>query len=111
MSSSTSSYLLKLTFSKAIIQSSKDDKQIPNCTYGALFFGVPNRGMDIESLKPMVGHGPDDTLLIALGKGSQLLRGQDRSFSKAFDFPYDSKIFCFYETKMSRTAIRDVSGI
>ena len=95
---------------KAIIQSSKDDGEIANCTYGALFFGVPNQGMDIGSLKPMVGHRPNDALLMALGRGSHLLRMQIISFQEAFNFPDDSKIFCFYETRMSRTA-RNVSRI
>lgn len=80
------------------------DKANLNSTYGALFFGVPNQGMDISSLIPMVKNQPNRHFLESLGKESDLLRKQSRAFPKAFPFK-DSEICCFYETLGSRTAI------
>jgi hypothetical protein len=74
-----------------------------NSIYGALFFGVPNQGMDITSLIPMVKDQANQELLHSLSRESQLLRNQTRKFPVAFNFP-DSRIMCFYETIESRTA-------
>lgn len=71
--------------------------------YGGMFFGVPNQGIDVESLVAMVKDQPNQALLHSLGKGSQLLRNQSREFSKAFSYQ-DSAIFCLYETMTSSTA-------
>ena len=75
-----------------------------NFIYGALFFGVPNQGMDITSLIPMVESQFNQTLLHSLNTTSDLLLKQSRKFPEAFDFP-ESRIMCFYETVASRTAI------
>jgi len=72
--------------------------------YGALFFGVPNQGMDIKSLIPMANDQPNQALLHSLGTESQVLRELGRQFPKAFNFG-DSEIVCFYETRASPTAI------
>jgi hypothetical protein len=80
------------------------DKANLNSTYGALFFGVPNQGMDISSLMPMVKDQPNRHFLESLGRESDLLRKQNRAFPKAFPFK-DSEIYCFYETLGSPTAI------
>jgi protein SERAC1 len=95
-------------FPQAIIQmrnASTDDPDILNSIYGALFFGVPNQGMDIKSLIPMVENQVNQGLLHSISNESQLLRKQTRDFPKAFDFP-ESKIVCFYETVTSPTAIK-----
>jgi protein SERAC1 len=81
------------------------DKANLNSTYGALFFGVPNQGMDISSLIPMVKDQPNRHFLESLGRESDLLRKQSRAFPKAFPFK-DSIIYCFYETLGSPTAIK-----
>jgi hypothetical protein len=78
---------------------------ILNSIYGALFFGVPNQGMDIKSLIPIVKHQVNQGLLHSISSESELLRKQSREFPKAFDFQ-DSKIMCFYETVTSPTAIK-----
>ncbi|KFX91129.1 hypothetical protein O988_07900 [Pseudogymnoascus sp. VKM F-3808] len=95
-----------LIVKEAIIQMKKDKKHhdLLQSIYGALFFGVPNQGMEIASLVPMVAGQPNQALLHSLGKESQLLRNQFREFPEAFDSK-DSEIFCYYETEMSRTAI------
>jgi hypothetical protein len=84
---------------------SETSREIIDSTYGALFFGVPNQGMDIKSLVPMVQDQPNHTLLYSLGTESQILRNQCRQFPIAFD-KRDSEIICFYETVMSPTAIQ-----
>ncbi|TAQ83163.1 hypothetical protein B7494_g8512 [Chlorociboria aeruginascens] len=82
-----------------------DDLDMRDSIYGALFFGVPNQGMDIKSLIPMVENQVNASLLHHLSTESQLLREQSRNFPKAFHFS-DSKVVCFYETVTSPTAIR-----
>lgn len=95
-----------LIVKEAIIQMKRDknNQTLLESIYGGLFFGVPNQGMDISSLVPMVKGQPNQALLHSLGKESQILRNQCRDFPKAFDYP-DSEIVCFYETEMSPTAV------
>jgi len=80
------------------------DKANLNSTYGALFFGVPNQGMDISSLVPMVNNQPNRHFLESFRRESDLLRKQSRAFPKAFPFK-DSEVCCFYETLESPTAV------
>ncbi|KFY26104.1 hypothetical protein V493_04270 [Pseudogymnoascus sp. VKM F-4281 (FW-2241)] len=75
-----------------------------NSIYGALFFGVPNQGMDIRSLIPMTEYQVNQGFLHTLSTESELLQKQCREFPKAFDSP-KSRIACFYETLTSPTAI------
>ena len=81
------------------------DKANLKATYGALFFGVPNQGMDISSLVPMVGDQPNRYLLESLGKESGFLRDQRTKFPKVFGFK-DSEIISLFETQMSPTAVK-----
>ena len=81
------------------------DQDILGSIYGALFFGVPNQGMDIKSLIPMVGNQVNQGLLHSLSNESPLLRKQSRDFQMAFNSP-ESRIVCFYETVTSQTAIK-----
>ena len=96
-----------LVVKEAIIQMKRDKNHqvLLDSIYGALFFGVPNQGMEISSFVPMVKDQPNQALLHSIGKESQVLRNQCRDFSKAFDYQ-DSEIVCFYETEMSPTAAR-----
>ncbi|KAH8889477.1 hypothetical protein GQ53DRAFT_783034 [Thozetella sp. PMI_491] len=74
---------------------------------GALFFGVPNKGMNIESLLPMVKDHPDLLLLVkSLGVTSQTLTQKAIEFSRILSRP-SFKVFCFYETELSLTAVQD----
>ncbi|RDW88650.1 hypothetical protein BP6252_00682 [Coleophoma cylindrospora] len=97
-----------LIVKEAIIQMQEapdEDRDVLTSIYGALFFGVPNQGMDIKSLIPMVEGQVNQALLHSISNESQLLRNQSRKFEKAFDFA-DSQIVCFYETVTSPTAIK-----
>jgi hypothetical protein len=84
------------------------DKIILYSIYGALFFGVPNRGMEVESLLAMSSGQANENMLRMLDKSSSILRDLARSFSAAFPF-HDSVIISFYETKLSPQAIKVLS--
>ena len=74
--------------------------------FGALFFGVPHGGMDIESLIPIVNDQPNRFLLESLSAiNSQVLRLQRRSFARFLD-QTALEMFCFYETRLSPTAVQ-----
>jgi protein SERAC1 len=94
-----------LVVKEAIIQLKRDPghQAILASIYGALFFGVPNQGMDIKSLVAMVKGQPNQALIYLLDPESQVLREQSRHFQESFDCP-DSKVVCFYETLKSPTA-------
>jgi protein SERAC1 len=79
-----------------------------NLISGLLFFGVPNDGLDIESLVPMVKDQPNRFLLESLdSKNSQMLSIQKRNFAEILDRT-DLEMFCFYETELSPIAIKVV---
>jgi hypothetical protein len=84
---------------------SAHDPDILHSIYGALFFGVPNDGMDIKSLIPIAENQVNQGLLHSISNESELLRKQSRDFAKAFDSS-ESQIVCFYETLTSPTAIK-----
>ena len=79
------------------------DRNNFNSIYGALFFGVPNRGIRIEHWLPMVNGQPNETLVKKLRPGSKYLRELGYDFNAAFTFP-DSRIISIYETEKTRTA-------
>ena len=72
---------------------------------GLLFFGVPNRGMDIESLQAIVGDQHNRYLLESVGQYSDLLFQQDSQFGLMFHFK-DTHVVSFFETKSSPTALK-----
>ncbi|KAL2211269.1 hypothetical protein CC79DRAFT_194278 [Sarocladium strictum] len=100
-----------LVVKEAIIRMSmgdEKDKGDLKSIVGALFFGVPNKGMDITSLIPMAGEQPNRPLLESICKGSSLLQTQSEQFEMAFPFR-DSSIISLYETMLSPTAVYDGS--
>jgi len=95
-----------LVIKEALIQmyESKDDldKATFEAAYGALFFGVPNQGMDITSLMPMVQDQPNEGFLHSLTAEGDYLRKQANAFQVAFSTKkFD--ILCFYETEQTPT--------
>ncbi|EHK41651.1 hypothetical protein TRIATDRAFT_302109, partial [Trichoderma atroviride IMI 206040] len=67
--------------------------------------------MEIGSLIPMVGDGPNRFLIESLNySNSQILTIQHRDFHKALGGKGDSEVFCFYETLQSPTAQQDKFG-
>ncbi|KAI3572140.1 hypothetical protein IWW34DRAFT_824446 [Fusarium oxysporum f. sp. albedinis] len=89
----------------------EDDLKLVRAVYGIVFFGVPHDGMDISSLIPMVGDGPNRFLIESVGAiNSQILSAQQREFHTALGGEGDSEIVCFYETVESPTAQKDERG-
>lgn len=72
---------------------------------GLLFFGVPNQGMTIESLIPMVNNQPNRQLVETLNENSDVLRHVTNNFTASLKFS-NAKVICFYETEKSPTAIQ-----
>lgn len=82
-----------------------NDQRLFRSIYGVMFFGTPHDGMDISSLIPMVGDGPNRFLIESMSRmNSQILSIQQRDFHKALGSEGDSEVFCFYETVESPTA-------
>ena len=95
-----------LVLKQAMVQMSSGDAADSRnfkATYGILFFGVPNQGMDISSLLAMVRGQPNLHFLSTLSKDGGLLQCLIERFRTVFVFP-DSRIYSFYETEMSPTA-------
>ncbi|OTA02427.1 hypothetical protein A9Z42_0027950 [Trichoderma parareesei] len=87
------------------------DKRLRRAVYGIAFFGVPHDGMDIRSLIPMAGNGPNRFLLESIGSySSQVLSTQQREFSQALGGQGETELISFYETRMSPTAVKDDEG-
>lgn len=76
---------------------------------GVIFFGVPNHGMDIRSLIPMVGDQANRGFLHTLDHNSPVLRVQAKEFSTAIS-DLRCEILNFYETQESPTAHQNVSA-
>ncbi|KAL6798387.1 hypothetical protein J3E68DRAFT_449339 [Trichoderma sp. SZMC 28012] len=82
-----------------------DDQKLIRAVYGVIFFGTPHDGMDISSLIPMVGDGPNRFLVESISRiNSQIISIQQRDFHRALGKKGDSEVFCFYETLESPTA-------
>ncbi|RMZ79078.1 hypothetical protein DV737_g3580, partial [Chaetothyriales sp. CBS 132003] len=83
----------------------EDDEKLIRAVYGIAFFGVPHDGMDVSSLRSMVGDGPNRFLLESIGSfSSQILSIQHREFQDALGGQGESEIVSFYETSKSPTA-------
>ena len=71
--------------------------------YGLLFFGVPNRGIEISHWLPIVNNQPNENLVRNLAPGSSYLRSLQYRFCQVFGF-HGSRIVSIYETMKSQTA-------
>jgi len=97
-----------LLIKEALVQIAEPDSELAmiDLIAGCLFFGVPNDGMDIGSLIPMVNNQPNRFLLESLATmNSQILGLQKRNFSRMLSRS-DFEIFCFFETRLSPTAVK-----
>lgn len=81
-----------------------DDRQNLQLNYGALFFGVPLQGMDVNAFATMIEGLPSSYTATLLDKnlGWKLRDKQDSAFSKLFS---GSEFFLtqFYETRKTPT--------
>lgn len=85
------------------------DLKILSATYAILFFGVPNQGMDIRSLRAMMSGQPNEPFTAYFDKDASYLHQLVEQFQKTFPFQ-DSHIVSFFETKALPTAKLDSSG-
>lgn len=103
--------IVKQTLISLPKSTNEDDQSLLRRVYGIVFFGVPHDGMDISSLIPMVGDGPNRSLVDSLDRvNSQILTVQQRDFQTALGGEGKSEIICFYETLKSPTAQKDDNG-
>ena len=86
-----------------MVSGSDADSRNFKATFGILFFGVPNQGMDISSLLSMVRGQPNLPFLSTLSKDGGFLQSLIEKFQATFAFQ-DSHIYSFYETNKSPTA-------
>ncbi len=97
-----------LLIKEALIRMAESDSKtnLLKLVSGCLLVGVPNDGMDIDSLTPMVSNQSNELLVKSLdATNSQILGLQRRNFSRILG-QARLEIFCFYETKLSPTAVK-----
>lgn len=84
-----------------------DDQLNLQSIYGALFFGVPSQGMNVEAMASMIEGLPARYTLNLLDQrlGFRLRNRQHEDFCKAFAYK-NSKIVQFFELKKSPTVIQ-----
>jgi len=95
-----------LLIQEALIRIAESDfnSELLDVLLGVLFFGVPNDGMAIESLIPIVNDQPNRFLVESLNPmNSQVLEIQARNFLDILERT-NFELFCFYETELSKTA-------
>lgn len=87
----------------ALMASTKDSGDVMiDSIRGVVFFGVPNKGMEISHLLPMVNGRPNDRIIHLLSPHSDFLPNLDERFS-GIATHRDIKIMSVYETKRSAT--------
>lgn len=75
-----------------------------------MFFGVPNQGMEISHLRPLIKGQPTDCFVSQLARGSAYLQNLDRQFAglstymKNLHSSTPARLVSFYETRQSETA-------
>ncbi|KAI9892636.1 MAG: hypothetical protein M1814_001329 [Vezdaea aestivalis] len=104
--------LILMDRNKAIVQMKEskreDDHLNVQTVYGALFFGVPGQGMNVDATASMVGDFPSRYTLNLLDQrlGSRLRLRQFAKFCEALP-QSDSKIVSFFEEQRSPTMRQD----
>ncbi|KAH6949213.1 hypothetical protein DER45DRAFT_96459 [Fusarium avenaceum] len=78
------------------------DSALLQAIFGFAFFGVPHRGLAVESLVPLVKDNPNRALLESLNRNSSLLDSLQIDFDKISQ-TRDFSIVSFYETEKSPT--------
>ncbi|KAH8889959.1 hypothetical protein GQ53DRAFT_747794 [Thozetella sp. PMI_491] len=99
-----------LLIKEVTIQMAAEDSDQLDRILGAVFFGVPNGGINVTSLIPMVGDQPNQFLVESISSvNSQVLDMQKKDF---FEVLTRTKLemFCYYETQESLIAKLNPSG-
>lgn len=90
---------------QALVQAaegSPDDQGVFRSCCAVMFFGVPNRGLDISSLTSMVKGQPNEDLVKNLDPSSPFLSLLHEMFYDKFAVK-GSQIICIFETKETAT--------
>lgn len=95
---------------KAIIRARMTGSRISGATYGALFYGVPNQGMETEAMCSVVKDQPNASLINSLQRDSDLLTHQTLEFDKIISY-LNLDIIYFYEEKLSPQLARVSYGL
>ncbi|KAA8913656.1 hypothetical protein FN846DRAFT_929114 [Sphaerosporella brunnea] len=83
---------------------SENDQAILSSCTGLFFFGVPNRGLNVENLRTLVMHQTNAHLVNDLREGSELLRHAYQHFLQGFTHK-DCQITSFYELRDTKAVI------
>ena len=91
-------------------QGMAENTELLRACYAFLFFGVPNRGLNHDSLRTLVEGHPNDRLIHDLimdrdNESSPLIRALDSSFKNCFTLIQDSPILSFYVKHRSPTVV------
>ena len=85
----------------------KGSSKLLHHIYGAMFFGVPNDGMDIGPFVLAVGNNANRPFVDSLCRDNPgFLSTQRRKFEEAFNFKDSSEIYSFYESRTSPTVVK-----
>lgn len=95
--------VLKQAFISLANRTERDDP-IRQAIKGAIFFGVPNLGMDQSSLLAVVEGYPNKNLIADLSPNSKYLRQLDEQFA-GISYLQDALLYWGYETRTSPTII------
>ncbi|KAF7718620.1 Uncharacterized protein PECH_006351 [Penicillium ucsense] len=91
-----------LTVKEALLQeeTNPDKETFLSNLKGALFFGVPSHGMNIQVLEAMIRGQPNELLVRSIANDSPTLQELSRRFKATFP-PGKPKIIYFYELELS----------
>jgi len=82
----------------------ENDTAILNSCTALLFFGVPNRGINIDNLRTLVKDQKNEHFVHDLREGSELLRHVYQRFLQGFNL-HDCEITSFYELRDTRAVV------
>jgi hypothetical protein len=75
-------------------------RRFSESVHGALFFGVPNQGMETAALEKVVREQPNLSLVVSLQKDSDLVTKQSLEFNTVIH-SQDLDMIYFYEDQQS----------
>lgn len=97
-----------LVLRQAMVQlessSDKEYKSLLNLLRGAVFFGVPNLGMEQSHFRVVSHNNPNEDLVEDIGRNSNYLNQLNDEFAKS-SFQSRLKLFWAYETSKSPTIL------
>ncbi|KAM3431903.1 hypothetical protein NHJ13734_007093 [Beauveria thailandica] len=92
-------------------KNSKDHESLLCAARAVAFFAVPHSGMEIEALESMARDGPNLDLIRSLSAvNSWPLKELRDRFHQLSRTKQDLRLFCFYETEQTNTAIKNDKG-